>query len=194
MPRGLLNRRASSLGDHLENAKTRYSLALITLHWLMLALIIAVYFAIEYREFLPRGSDERAATKAWHFTLGLTVFSLAVARLIVKAFSPVPAIVPPPPNWQRLVSSVVHVALYALMLGMPIAGWLILSGEGDPIPFWFGIELPPLIAPNKELAETIEEVHETFGKIGYGLIALHAAAGLAHHYLFRDNTLKRMLP
>ncbi len=71
---------------------------------------------------------------------------------------------------------------------------MILSGEAKVIPFWFGLELPPLIAPNKEVAETVEEVHETFGKIGYFLIGLHALVAIAHHYLRRDNTLVRMLP
>lgn len=84
-------------------------------------------------------------------------------------------------------------AVYALMIGMPLGGWLILSAEGDPIPF-FGLLLPPLTGPNDELAELVEEVHESVGEAGYVLIALHAAASLVHHYLLRDDTLRRMLP
>ena len=79
------------------------------------------------------------------------------------------------------------------MIGMPLAGWLILSGEGQTIPF-FGLELPPLIAADKALAKSIEELHETAGLVGYYLIGLHALAGLYHHYFVKDNTLKRMLP
>ncbi len=79
------------------------------------------------------------------------------------------------------------------MICMPIAGWLILSGEAKVIPFW-GINLPALIPENKPLAETIEEVHETVGTVGYYLISIHALAGLFHHYVQRDNTLRRMLP
>ena len=59
-----------------------------------------------------------------------------------------------------------HVALYALMIGMPLAGWLILSAEGKPIPF-FGLQLPALISENRPLAKLIEEVHETVGTLGY---------------------------
>jgi len=70
---------------------------------------------------------------------------------------------------------------------------LLLSAEGTTIPF-FGMELPPLIAPSEILAETIEEIHETGSKIGYGLIAIHTIAGLVHHYIFRDDTLSRMSP
>jgi cytochrome b561 len=79
------------------------------------------------------------------------------------------------------------------MICMPIAGWLVLSAAGQTIPF-FGLELPALIAKNKELAELIVEVHGTVGNVGYFLIGFHALAGLYHHYFLKDNTLKRMLP
>lgn len=78
------------------------------------------------------------------------------------------------------------------MLGMPIAGWLILSFAGKPIPF-FGLELPALVAENKDLSKQIKEIHETIGTLGYYLIGLHAFAALVHHYGFKDNTLRRML-
>ena len=86
-----------------------------------------------------------------------------------------------------------HVALYTLMVGMPLAGWLLLSAEGKPIPF-FGLHLSALIGKSKYLADLIEEIHETGGTMGYFLIGLHTAAALYHHYFVRDNTLRRMLP
>jgi cytochrome b561 len=76
---------------------------------------------------------------------------------------------------------------------MPVLGWLVLSASGKPIPF-FGVELPALLAQNKDLASQLKEVHETMGTIGYFLIGLHAVAALFHHYIVRDNTLVRMLP
>jgi cytochrome b561 len=54
--------------------------------------------------------------------------------------------------------------------------------------------LPPLLAPNRSLAKVLEDVHETVASVGYALIGLHAAAALFHHYVVRDNTLRRMLP
>ena len=79
------------------------------------------------------------------------------------------------------------------MIVMPLLGWLILSGENKPVPF-FGAQLPVLIGENKDLAKQLEEVHEVVGNVGYFLIGIHAAAALAHHYIQRDNTLTRMLP
>ncbi|HJW05258.1 MAG TPA: cytochrome b/b6 domain-containing protein, partial [Rhodanobacter sp.] len=62
-----------------------------------------------------------------------------------------------------------------------------------PIPF-FGMQWPALVGPDKGLADSLEEIHETIGTVGYYLVGLHAAAALVHHYVSRDNTLLRMLP
>ncbi len=79
------------------------------------------------------------------------------------------------------------------MLGLPLAGWMVLSLSGKPIPF-FGFDLPALAAENKELSRQIKEIHETAGNVGYFLIGLHALAALFHHYFLGDNTLRHMLP
>jgi cytochrome b561 len=76
---------------------------------------------------------------------------------------------------------------------MPLLGWLMMSAKGKAVPF-FGLQLPALIAPDKALAHNFEDIHEAVGVIGYYLIGLHAGAALFHHYLMRDNTLRRMLP
>jgi cytochrome b561 len=175
------------------SSSSRYHGASITLHWLMLVLLAAVYCLMEFRDIYPRGSEPRELMKTWHYMLGLSVFALVIVRLGLRAILKAPPVSPAPPAWQTGLSHAVHAALYLLMIGMPLGGWLLLSAEGATIPF-FGVELPPLVAPSETLAETIEEIHETGSKIGYGLIAIHTIAGLVHHYIFRDDTLRRMSP
>lgn len=176
-----------------RNRTERYGSLSIGLHWSMLLLLAAVYACIELREFYPKGSDPREALKAWHFMLGLSVLLLASLRLLARLTDPAPRIVPEPPKWQRLSARLMHLTLYALMIGMPLAGWLILSAAGKPIPF-FGLQLPALIGESKSVATSIKEIHEIGGTVGYFLIGLHAAAALFHHYVVRDDTLRRMLP
>lgn len=171
----------------------RYATGSIALHWFMLLLIAAVYATIELRELFPRGSDPRNLLKTWHFMLGLSVLALVVLRVVARLLHPAPPITPAPAAWQQLLAKAGHLALYGLMLGMPIAGWVILSAEGKDIPF-FGWSLPPLVGANEALAHDVEEVHEAIGEAGYWLIGLHAAAALFHHYVLKDNTLRRMLP
>ena len=173
----------------VRNRTTGLSRFSIALHWLMLLLLAAVYACIELREFWPRGSDIREGLKTWHFMLGLSVFVLVWIRLAARWRTPLLSI---SPGWTRWPAAVGHVALYALMIAMPLLGWLTLSAEGDPIPF-FGLALPPLVGPNEGLAEQVEELHATLGVAGYWLIGLHAAAALFHHYVLGDPTLRRML-
>lgn len=171
----------------------RYSMASIILHWLMLALIVGAYAAIEFRELFPKGSVPREALKTWHFMLGLSVLGLVWFRIAARLAWKPPHTIDMGSAWQELTARVVHLGLYVFMIGMPIAGWLILSAEGKPIPF-FGFELPALVGQNRPLAEQVEEIHELGGNIGYWLIGIHAAASLFHHYVLRDRVLVRMIP
>lgn len=171
----------------------RYNDWLIRLHWLTLLLLVAVYASIELRELYPRGSDMRNALKQWHYVLGLGAFALVWVRLAVRLAIQVPAIVPAPPAWQKLAAAAMHLALYGFMVAMPLLGWLALSAAGTP-PSFLGMPMPALLAPDTALGKSLEEIHETVGVAGYWLIGLHACAGLLHHYLLRDNTLRRMLP
>ena len=175
-----------------RNNKERYGWLPVALHWFMLLLLAAVYACMELRGIFPKGSAERDAMKTWHYMLGLSVLLLALLRLALAASAPTPRIAPPLPRWQALLATSMKVALYALMLGLPLAGWLILSAAGKPIPF-FGLQLAPLIAKSKATADAIKELHETGATVGYVLIGLHAVAGLYHHYVVKDNTLKRIL-
>ena len=177
---------------NFKNTTTHYNTLSISLHWLMLILIVTVYGSIELRELFEKGTETRDAFKMWHFMLGLSVLVLVSVRLVARVVGGAePAIKPEPAKWQNTLAKCVHLALYVFMFAMPIAGWLILSMAGKPIPF-FGLELPALAAQNNELAKSIKEIHETAGEVGYYVIGLHAAAALFHHYILADNTVSRM--
>lgn len=176
-----------------QEGSPRFGSALIFLHWLMLLLIVAAYACIELRGLYPRGSAIREGLKTWHYMLGLAIFALVWLRMVARFLAPVPAISPRPPQWQLQLAHVTEFAIYVFMIVMPLLGWLILSGENQPVPF-FGLHLPALIGEDKALAKQLEEIHETIGDVGYFLIGMHAAAALIHHYVYRDDTLVRMLP
>lgn len=174
-------------------AEQRFTPLSIIMHWVMAVLIAAVHACILIRESYPQGSDVREGLKAWHFMLGLSVLALVIIRIFARLFGTTPKIVPEPPAWQAWLAKSTHLALYAFMLAMPIAGWLILSASGKTIPF-FGLELPPLIAQSKAFAAQVKELHETVGTVGYFLIGLHSFAALFHHYIAKDDVLRRMMP
>lgn len=176
-----------------KNTTERYGTLSIGMHWLMLALLVGVYACIELRVFYPKGSDPREVLKMWHFMLGLGVLALVFVRLAIRLAGDRPRIQPTPPAWQQYLAQCMHVALYVFLFAMPLLGWLVLSASGKAIPF-FGLELPALVGPDKALAGTLKEIHETIGTVGYYLVGLHAVAALYHHYFMHDDTLRRMLP
>ncbi|MDQ0013613.1 cytochrome b561 [Variovorax boronicumulans] len=175
-----------------KNTPQRYSAVLVALHWLMLLLLVAVYALMELRDLTPRGSALRAGMKSLHFSLGLCVLALVTARLAARWTSgATPPIAPPMPPWQARLARFMSVALYVFMIAMPLLGWLALSADDKPVAL-FGLALPSLLAPDTGLAHRLEDAHEALGTIGYFLIGLHAAAGLFHHYVVKDNTLRRI--
>jgi cytochrome b561 len=169
----------------------RFSVPSIAMHWLMVLVFIGIFIAVNMIDVFPKGSDSRQMAKNAHFSLGLLVFGLFWLRVAFRLLGNTPAIVPAPPAWQEKLAKLGHLALYAIMLLMPLVGWAALSAFGKPIPF-FGLELPALMAPDKELGRTIMEVHELGGNLAYFLIGGHALAALYHHYVMKDNTLRRM--
>jgi cytochrome b561 len=169
----------------------RYHRSSIVLHWLMVVLFIAVYASINLRELFDKGTPLRDGLKSLHFMLGLLMLILVAVRIAFRLKYTAPAIQPAPSAGQAKLAKLMHLLLYALMVGMPLVGWLLLSAAGKPIPF-FGLELPALMGPNKALAHQLKDVHEFVGNLGYFLIGGHAAAALFHHYIQRDNTLRLM--
>ncbi len=173
----------------------RYSRWSITLHWLMAVLLVGTAATMELKGVYAKNSPERDLLKSMHFLLGLSVFALVWLRLLARALGPTPPIVPAPPAWQGMLGELMHLALYGLMIALPVLGWLTLSAKGAPVALPGGVGLPLLpLAVDKETAHLIKDFHETGATVGYVLVALHAAAALAHHYVQRDNTLRRMLP
>ncbi|MDP3905755.1 cytochrome b [Novosphingobium sp.] len=176
----------------LPDKSDRYSAISITLHWLMFLVMAAAFATIELRVNFERGSDIREGLKHWHFMLGLSVLLLVIVRIIARLATAGPRTVAEPlPS--KLLAKGTHLALYALMIGLPLAGWTILSASDAPVPF-FGLELPPLVSPDKALAKQVKELHELGGTIAYWLIGFHALAALIHHYVLKDGVLLRMRP
>ncbi|HOV97219.1 MAG TPA: cytochrome b [Thermomonas sp.] len=178
------------------NATTRprYSPGLRRLHWLMAVLIALAYLLIEQRGIFPRGSGGRIAMMQGHFWMGITIFLLVWVRLASRMRSGAPAITPPLDRFSAMASKVMHVALYAFFIVMPLLGLATAWTDGKEIfiPFTH-TALPALLAENEALAHQLEDLHGTIGEVFYWVIGAHVLAALWHHVGRRDDTLKRML-
>jgi cytochrome b561 len=175
----------------------RYSLTAIVLHW-VLALAILTAFAVGLVLDDMPFSPFKLKVINWHKWAGVTILFLSVLRLLWRLAKRPPAlparIERAMPGWQRAAYHGTHHLMYVLFFAVPLLGWAYSSAKGFPI-VWFGVlPLPDLLPVNKELAETLKEVHglAAYGLIG--LVCLHVGAALKHQFIDRDGLISRMLP
>ena len=87
-----------------------------------------------------------------------------------------------------------HLLLYVLMIVIPLSGWLMSSAKGIQT-VWFGLlPLPDLLEKNKEVGNLLQTVHMSLNLLFVAVIAGHIGAALKHHFIDKDDILKRMLP
>lgn len=165
----------------------------IRLHWLVAILLAITCATIELRGFAEAGTPLWYLLVVTHFSCGVTVFVLMIARLILRSRHASPAISPMPPKWQTGAAHLVHTLIYLLLLTLPVLG-VYSRYLGGKEWFLFGLPMPFAEIADRPQARTLIGWHKTLAAFGYWLIGLHAAAALIHHYAFKDNTLVRMLP
>lgn len=174
--------------------RPRYVPTLRRLHWLMAVLILLAYVFIEQRGLFARGSAGRTFMLQGHFWTGIAIFVLAWWRLASRKRNGAPPITPPLDRFSAIVAKTVHVLLYAFFIVMPIMGVVVAWATGKQvlIPFT-DIALPALVAENRPLGKSLEDLHGAIGTAFYWVIGLHILAAIWHHRIRRDDTLKRML-
>lgn len=176
-----------------SNDSLRYSKPAIALHWLMAWIIIAVYFMGLSIDNIPVGPD-RIQVVTWHKWLGVLIAFLWFARVAVRMTNQPPALPASSPAWQNNAAHLVHVALYVLMIAIPVSGWLMSSAKGYTTTFFGLFDLPNLLEKDKELGHTIKEVHEFLANSLMILVVAHIGAALKHQLIDKDNLLARMRP
>lgn len=177
----------------LKNDESRYGVVAQLFHWTIVVLIIVQFILANRADALPLGSA-KIAVLAQHKSVGITILGLALLRLIWRWFNPVPAEPLDIPQWQRIAARVSHIGLYALLFITPLAGWLMSSARNFPVS-WFGlVTLPDFIEPNRPAYDFLHETHELLAGTLFWLALLHVAAALKHHFIDKDNVLRRMLP
>lgn len=162
-------------------------------HWISALLLVCIAAIGLVMGDLPNNPD-KIRIYALHKSLGLTLLGIVVLRLLWRWTRPVPADLPGLSIWVRRAASTVHWGLYAMMLAMPLSGWLLNSAEGYPLQWFKLFNLPALAPRSEDLADLAEDIHENGFWILAALVAGHVLAALFHHFFLGDRTLHRMLP
>jgi len=177
----------------IRNTPARWGHIAQFLHWLIVALIIVQVILANIAEDLPLGM-KKLAMYARHKSVGITILGLAVIRLLWRLANPTPALPSTLKPYERTLAGLTHFGLYLILFAMPLTGWMMTSARGFPVS-WFGFfQLPDFVSKNDTLYNAMKETHDTLALALYAIVFLHVAAALKHHFLMKDDVLRRMLP
>jgi cytochrome b561 len=168
-----------------------YSTVAIALHWTIAALILGNIAGAILNEAVDRATG--SAIMAAHKSIGLTVLALSLFRLGWRVRHGFPRFSDATPWWDAMAARTTHVAFYAVMIGLPLLGWMMVSSRPRPLT-WFGLFDVPKLPISSQVAEWSHDAHVTIGLATLALVALHVAGALKHHLVDRDDVLARMLP
>ena len=173
------------------DVKTHYSKFARWLHWAMAVLIIGMVFVgAAMTDSIAQWQPKAVQLHKW---LGLTLLVLVVLRLVYRLRHPAPALPSDLPKLQALAARGAHVGLYVLMFAMPLVGWVMQGASGTPVVLPGGWVLPALLAPDLATYGLLRDLHALFAYTLFGLILMHAGAGLYHGFVRRDGVLSSML-
>lgn len=184
----------------LSNSQDRYGILSIALHWLVAALFLAMLAIGVVMTRLPLTDPLTFPLYQIHKSIGATLFFLMAVRLVWRLAGGVPDLPAGLAPLESFAARTTHAGLYAILLVMPLTGWVVVSASPFGIPtLLYGVVPLPHIgfvetSPDKATIETAASwVHTVLAALGAALLSLHVAAALWHHFIRRDDVLMRML-
>lgn len=174
-------------------AVARHPNAIVAAHWLTVIAILLAFTLVLLRE-VADGDLLRAGLLNVHRILGLLIGLLAIGRLLFRWRQPMAKPVASTTRAQRWAAAAVHGLLYALLLTLPVLGVLLTNARGHLVTLPMLGSLPPLVARDLDWADSLEEWHGNLAWLLAGLVSLHVAAALWHHWARKNDVLAAMAP
>jgi cytochrome b561 len=174
---------------NIVNNNQQFGLVSKLIHWLMAALFIAIIAIALYMDELPRGA-EKFEWVSLHKAFGVCALAAILLRIAWHRITKAPT--PLGEGWQLKLAHLGHVALYLLMLLMPISGLMMSLAGGHDVAVFNWFTLSGFSEQNETLSGIASFVHHNAANLLYLVLALHVGAALHHHFILKDETLKRI--
>jgi cytochrome b561 len=176
-------------------APPRWSAPTIALHWLSAALILVLLGLGWFMVHGDINAGEKFDLYQLHKSLGFLSIGLLLLRLGARFAKAAPQLPAAMPGWERRLAGLTHVTFYLLLLIAALSGWLLVSAAIIAIPtrFFDLFVIPNLVGADAALQADMTFLHYVVSRLLIALVALHVAAALKHHFVDRDNILRRMI-
>jgi cytochrome b561 len=168
-----------------------YSVSARVLHWFTAVLVLITIPAGIAMANIGAGPLQNFLFDL-HRSIGVLLIPVILLRLAYRLHDPPPPLPADIPAIQQFAASVVHVALYALLIVQPIVGWIGTSAFRAPIIVFWLFELPPIWPENRAFSDQAFQVHRVVAYLIVLLLCAHIGAALFHHFVRRDRVLLRM--
>ena len=175
----------------------RYSRVAVWLHWILAILLVGQFAGGKIMEFLE-ATPLKYELFQLHKSFGIIILLLSLLRLIWRLTHKAPPLPSGMKPFERLAAKLTHVGFYGLMIGIPLAGWIMVSASVTQISTKIFKLLPwpdvPGVPRSEGFGDVMKNVHEYMAYAAIILLILHVGAALKHHFVNKDDVLSRMLP
>ena len=162
------------------------------LHWISLLAVGSAIATGWIMEELPKGPTKLQVVNL-HASFGVLILTLTLVRLLWR--NAAPAVAPlERPWWLYVAAKAMQVALYVLLVAIPLSGVLMMAAKGRSFEVFGLFTFAPLMQLDRGLVHSLEEVHEIMANLMIGLVGVHTLAALLHHFVLKDDVMLRMSP
>jgi cytochrome b561 len=177
----------------LRNSSERYGAIAQLLHWSIVILIVGQFVLANQAEHTTSLMGKLGLLTK-HKSFGMTVFILAFIRMTWRFVNPTPSMPDTVKGWQKPLVHLTHVGLYVLILATPLCGLLMSSAKNYSVSYFGLFTWPNLVAADEQLFAIFRTTHKVLAYTMANVALFHVAAALKHHFIDKDNVLRRMLP
>lgn len=177
----------------LKNTDTRWGIPAILFHWITAVSVIGLFLLGWWMVDLTYYHEWYHEAPAIHKAVGILLFLVVAARLGWRLVNPIPRPAAGVKRPEAVVADIAHWMLYLLLFTTMLSGYLISTAEGDAISVFGLFDVPASITGIANQEDVMGEIHEILAWTIIAIASLHAAGALKHHFIDKDNTLKRML-
>lgn len=177
----------------VKNTSSSYGSVAKFLHWTMFLILSGLVALGFYMHGLPN-TPGKFELYGLHKSIGIVILLLVFLRLVWRAKNKVPELPADGGKMEKAGAHGVHILLYLIMFALPLSGWIGSSYSGFEVSVFGLFTMPELVGSDRQMSDILHEAHEILVFALIGVVALHVAAALFHHFVRKDDILKRMMP